>query len=388
MKIAISNSLNPINWLPRISVMDWYITKELIGPFLFGVGLFTSVAVTVGALFELVRRVAESGLPYGAAIEIFLLQIPYFVVLAFPMSMLLATLMAYSRMSSDSELIALRSCGVSVYRLILPAVIMSLIVAGLTFGLQELVVPAASYRATLTLDRALKREKPIFQDRNIIYTEFRKPEKGGDEILARFFYAEQFDGQQMKGLTIIDRSTPGLNQIVSSESATWNPSENTWDFFNGTAYIVAPDGSYRNIVRFQHQQLQLPRTPLDLAARARDFKEMNIAQALERLDILKNSGDEPQIRKLKVRIQEKYAFPFVCMVFGLVGAALGTQPRRSGRGTSFGISVVVIFTYYVFSFITSSMGVKAVLTPILSAWLPIVFGLGIGGLLLVRAAAR
>jgi lipopolysaccharide export system permease protein len=115
---------------------------------------------------------------------------------------------------------------------------------------------------------------------------------------------------------------------------------------------------------------------------------MNIAQALERLEIVKNSGDEPQIRKLQVRIQEKYAFPFVCMVFGIVGAALGTQPRRSGRGTSFGISVVVIFTYYVFSFITSSMGVKAVLTPILSAWLPIVFGLGIGGLLLVRAASR
>ena len=86
---------------------------------------------------------------------------------------------------------------------------MSLIVAGFTFALQELVVPAASYRATLTLDRALKREKPIFQDRNIIYTEFRKPEKGGDETLARFFYAEQFDGQRMKGLTIIDRSTPG-----------------------------------------------------------------------------------------------------------------------------------------------------------------------------------
>ena len=58
--------------------MDWYITKELIGPFLFGVGLFTSVAVTVGALFELIRRVTESGLPYGAALEIFLLQIYLF----------------------------------------------------------------------------------------------------------------------------------------------------------------------------------------------------------------------------------------------------------------------------------------------------------------------
>ncbi|TAF01826.1 MAG: YjgP/YjgQ family permease [Oscillatoriales cyanobacterium] len=366
MKIAMSKSFNPLNWLPRISVMDWYIVKELMGPFLFGVGLFTSVAITVGALFELVRRVAESGLPYGAALEIFMLQIPYFVVLAFPMSMLLATLMAYSRMSSDSELVALRSCGVSVYRLVIPAVILGLVVTALTFPLQELVVPAANYRATLTLDKALKRETPLFQKGNIIYTEFRTTDKSANETLARFFYAEEFDGKRMKGLTIIDRSTPGLNQIVSSESATWNPSENTWDFFNGTAYIVAPDGSYRNIVRFEHQQLKLPRTPLDLAARARDFKEMNIA----------------------VRIQEKYAFPFVSMVFAIVGAALGTQPRRSGKGTSFGISVVVIFTYYVFSFITSSMGVKAVLSPILSAWLPIAFGFGIGGVLLVRAASR
>jgi lipopolysaccharide export system permease protein len=388
MKIAMSKSFNPLNWLPRISVMDWYIVKELMGPFLFGVGLFTSVAITVGALFELVRRVAESGLPYSAAIEIFMLQIPYFVVLAFPMSMLLATLMAYSRMSSDSELVALRSCGVSVYRLVIPAVILGLVVTALTFPLQELVVPAANYRATLTLDKALKRETPLFQKGNIIYTEFRKADKGANETLARFFYAEEFDGKRMKGLTIIDRSTPGLNQIVSSESATWNPSENTWDFFNGTAYIVAPDGSYRNIVRFEHQQLKLPRTPLDLAAKARDFKEMNIAQALERLELIKSSGDEQQIRKLMVRIQEKYAFPFVSMVFAIVGAALGTQPRRSGKGTSFGISVVVIFTYYVFSFITSSMGVKAVLSPILSAWLPIAFGFGIGGVLLVRAASR
>ncbi|WP_019486924.1 MULTISPECIES: LptF/LptG family permease [Kamptonema] len=389
MKLEISKTFNSFSWrLPRISVMDWYLTKELIGPFLFGVGLFSSVGVTVGAVFELVRRVTESGLPFSTAIQIFLLKMPYFIVLAFPMSMLLASLMAYSRMSSDSEIVALRSCGINVYRLVVPAVILSLAVTGMTFAMNELIVPAANYQATVTLDRALKREKPLFQEKNIFYPEFRNVDKGNGEesVLTRLFYAEQFDGKQMKGLTILDRSQPELNQIISSESAIWNPAQNSWDFFNGTVYIVAPDGSYRNIVRFEHQQLQLPRTPLDLAAKARDYGEMNIAQAIDYLNLIRSSGDEQKIRKLKVRIQEKYALPFVCIVFGLVGAALGTKPQRTGRATSFGISVIVIFTYYVFSFITSSMGLKAILTPVMAAWLPMICGLGVGGLLLVRAS--
>ncbi|OCR01132.1 permease [Oscillatoriales cyanobacterium USR001] len=398
MKLEISKTFNSFSWwLPRISVMDWYLTKELIGPFLFGVGLFSSVGVTVGAVFELVRRVTESGLPYTTAIQIFLLKMPYFIVLSFPMSMLLASLMAYSRMSSDSELVALRSCGINIYRLVVPAVIMSLVVTGMTFAMNELVVPAANYQATITLDRALKREKPQFQQKNIFYPEFRKVDKGNgqseESVLIRLFYAEEFDGKQMKGLTILDRSQSEerknqttLNQIISSESAIWNPAQNSWDFFNGTVYIVAPDGSYRNIVRFEHQQLLLPRAPLDLATKARDYGEMNIAQAVEYLNLIRASGDEQKIRKLKVRIQEKYALPFVCIVFGLVGAALGTKPQKTGRATSFGISVMVIFTYYVFSFITSSMGLKAILTPVMAAWLPMICGLGVGGLLLVRAS--
>ena len=398
MKLEISKTFNSFTWwLPRISVMDWYLTKELIGPFLFGVGLFSSVGVTVGAVFELVRRVTESGLPYTTAIQIFLLKMPYFIVLAFPMSMLLASLMAYSRMSSDSELVALRSCGINIYRLVVPAIIMSLAVTAMTFTMNELIVPAANYQATITLDRALKKEKPQFQQKNIFYPEFRKIDKGngqGEEsVLTRLFYAEEFDGKRMKGLTILDRSQSQerkdqttLNQIISSESAIWNPAQNSWDFFNGTVYIVAPDGSYRNIVRFEHQQLLLPRAPLDLATKARDYGEMNIAQALEYLNLIRSSGDDQKVRKLKVRIQEKYALPFVCVVFGLVGAALGTKPQKTGRATSFGISVIVIFTYYVFSFITSSMGLKAILTPVMAAWLPMICGLSLGSLLLVRAS--
>lgn len=332
-------SLKPSISVP--SVMDRYIITEMILPFLFGVGAFSSLAVSIDTVFDLVRRMVESGLPLGVAVNVFLLRLPAFIVLAFPMSVLFATLMTYSRLSSDSEVIALRSSGVSIYRLVLPAIILSFAVTGMTFLFNEQFVPAANYQASVTLNRALKSEEPVFRERNIFYPEYQeiKQANGKDlKILMRLFYADQFDGNQMKGLTIVDRSQEGLNQIIVSESAKWNTKQNTWDFFNGTIYLIAADSSYRNIVRFEHQQIQLPRAPLDLAERNRDSSQMNIVQVREQLEIMRMSGDEQEIRRLRLRIQQKIALPFACVVLGLFGAALGTRPQRTGRATSFGIS--------------------------------------------------
>lgn len=375
--------------LPGLSIMDRYLFIELLLPFLFGMGIFTSLGVAIGTLFDLVRRVTESGLLLTVALKILLLKMPGFIVLAFPMAMLLAALMAYSRLSSDSELIAMRSLGVSVYRLVIPSVLFSLVVTGCAFVVNDWVAPAATHEAAITLERAVNQERPNFTERNIVYPEYRTIEQpDGQEatILSRLFYAEEFNGEQMEGLTILDRTQEGVNQIVTSESATWNISSNTWDFFNGTIYLIAPDGSYRNIVRFQHQQLALPRAPLDLANRRQNFTEMSIREAKEYLEVMKLSGNEKRVRKVEVRIQEKYALPFVCLVFGLVGAAMGVRPQNTNRATSFGICVGLIFSYYLLSFVTSSMGIWGIFTPFLAAWAPNILGLTAGGLLLIQSA--
>ncbi len=391
-----SKSFKPfyaLDSLLSFSIMDRYLTSELLPPFLFGVGAFSSIGVTIDAVFELVRKVVESGLPFSIAVQVFLLKLPNFIVLAFPMSTLLATLMTYSRLSSQSELIALRSCGVSIYRMVLTAVVLSFIVTGMTFVFNEQIAPAANYQASITLKQALKSDQPSFKQENIFYPEYRKVKQADgsrEKILARLFYADQFDGKKMKGLTLIDRSQEGLNQIVVAESGKWNSSQEVWDFYNGTIYLVAADRSYRNIVRFEHQQLKLPRTALDLANQSRDYGEMNIAQALEQLEVERLSGNDAKIRKLEVRIQQKFALPFVCVVFGLVGAAMGSVPQRagSGRGTSFGISVIVIFSYYLLGFITGALGQADIISPFMAAWLPNFLGLGVGIFLLVRVAQR
>jgi lipopolysaccharide export system permease protein len=371
--------------------LDRYIVSEMMGPFLFGVGAFSSIGVSIGVLFELVRKVAESGLPLIIALHVFSLKLPEFLSLAFPMSMLLSSLMAYSRLSNDSEIIALRSCGVSIYRLITPALMLSMVVTLIMFVFNESIVPTANYQATITMQRAFNEEQPTFQDSNILYQQFaevRQPDGSSQNALARIFYARRFDGERMREVTILDFTRGNLDQILSAETGSWNPEKNAWDFQEGTIYGVSSDGAYSNIITFDDYQVNLPRVPLDLAARSKDYGEMNIAEAQAELMLLSSQNVNVQrIRKLRVRIQEKWALPFVCMVFGVVGAALGTLPnQRTNRATAFGVSILIIFSYYLLSFVCSALGIREIISPVMAAWTPIGFGAIAGSLLVVRSA--
>jgi lipopolysaccharide export system permease protein len=387
MKIGRISQL--IGQIPGFSLLDRYLSTELILPFIFGMGLFTSLGIAIGSLFDLVRRITESGLPISVAFQILLLKMPQFIVFAFPMSMLLASLMAYSRLSSDSELIALRSIGITPYRLILPMLLLSLVASGATFFMSDYLAPAGNRQAAIIMAKALKRERPSFIEDNIIYPEYNnitKPDGSRRRVMTRLFYAEKFNGQQMQQLTILDRSQPEVNQIVTAEAASWNIEQNIWDFYNGTIYLIDPDGSYRNIVRFEHQQLALPRTVLDVASRAKKAEELSLQEAQKELKLVKLGGDDKKVRKLLVRIQEKIAFPFICVIFGLIGAAVGIRPQNTNRATSFGVCIVLIFSYYLMSFISSSLGIWGIFSPFIAAWLPNFLWLAAGGFLFMQSA--
>lgn len=392
MSTSISNSPQPLSWsdrLFRISVMDRYLFGELLVPFLFGVGIFTALGVSLGNLFYLVNQVIDKGLPIADAMQVMLLNIPQFVAYSFPTSALLSTLLTFSRLSSDSELVALKSCGVTVYRMIIPVMVFCTLLTGLLFVFNENLVPAANYQAKTTLNRALDRADRNFREEDILYQEFEKvirPNGREGEMMSRLFYAKEFDGDQMKGLTILDFSRGELSQIISAKTAVWDPDTSVWNFYDGTIYAVSPDGSFRNIIKFTEQTLQIPRGPLDLASESRDYGEMNIAQSLDYLEVIRQSGDIDKIRELQVRIQQKYALPFTCIAFGLVGAALGAQLRRTGRATAFAVSIVLLFAYYLLAFLTGAIAQVGVMPPILGAWLPNIFAFGTGAFLLYRAS--
>ncbi|WP_185466302.1 MULTISPECIES: LptF/LptG family permease [unclassified Synechococcus] len=372
--------------------MDRWLTNELLGPLLFGIAAFTAVSLSVGVVFELVRRVAESGLPMLTALQVLGLRMPGFLVLSFPMATLMATLLAYSTLSSNSELIALRSVGVSTWRMVLPALIVAVLMSLLTFVFNDLIVPSANLEATNTLNQALGKAIAAEKGSNIIYSRFsRRPsdrdDTGSERYLSQLFYSRQFRDGEMKDVTVLDFSRASGTQILKARQGTWNDSAGMWEFRDGQIVLVGENETTTS-AKFDRYLYPLDQGPLKLAALPKDAASMSVSQALRAEVLLREAGDQKEARRLRVRIQEKFAFPAICLVFGLIGSSLGVRPNaRTSRSQGFGISVLLIFSYYLMSFIFSSLGVKGTLAPVLAAWSPVLIGLALG-LVLLRQASR
>ena len=375
--------------LRRIPLLDRWLLGELIGPLLFAIAMFTVLAITVGALFELVRLISEKNLPVLIATQVLLQRLPSFLVLSFPMATLFATLLAYGRLSSNSELTALRSVGVTATRMIIPALMLALVMSSLTFLFNDVLVPRSNRLAEVTLSSALGKAISTEKGNNIIYPRFgrvEEPDGSSSKGLLQLFYASRFQDGIMTRVTLLDFSRAGFTQMLLAERGQWNEQEAKWEFLNGQILTLTPSGSTTS-ADFDRYLYPLSAAPIRIAQLPKDARNMTVAEALQAEQLLQNSGDLKGARKLQVRIQEKFTFPMACLVFGLIGASLGAKPNnRTNRGQGFALSIVMILTYYLLASSFSALGVKGTLTPILAAWSPIMICLGGGGFLLRQAS--
>lgn len=376
----------------HVPLLDRWLLGELIGPLLFGIAAFTAVSLSVGVVFELVRRVAESGLQVWAALQVLLFRLPGFLVLSFPMATLMATLLAYSRLSGGCELTALRSIGVSTRRMVAPALALALVMSVLSFVFNDLIVPRANQEASYTFERGLGRAVTSSRGEFILYPTFgerSKPDGSSERDMTQLFYARKFESGEMKDVTILDFSRLGQRQMLQARRGIWNDEKGVWEFFDGRITNVESSGEgITTTARFDRYLYPLGRDPIRIAQLPTDASVMTVAQARTAERLLREAGNQLEARRMRVRINEKFAFPAICLVFGLIGSSLGVRPNnRTSRSQGFGISVLLIFGYYLISFIFSSLGIKGALVPVAAAWLPVLLGLG-GGLVLLRQASR
>ena len=376
-------------YLRRIPLLDRWLLGELIGPLLFAIAMFTVLALTVGVLVELVRQIAEFNLPVLIAIQVLLQRLPSFLVLSFPMATLFATLLAYGRLSTNSELTALRSVGVSATRMIIPALVLALVMSSLTFLFNDVLVPRSNRAAEVTLRRALGKAISTEKGDNIIYPRFgrvEEPDGSSSKGLLQLFYANKFRDGTMTRVTLLDFSRAGFTQMLLAESAEWNKQEAKWEFLNGQILTLTPSGSTTS-ADFDRYLYPFSAAPIRIAKLPKDANNMTVAEALQAEQLLQSAGDLKGARKLQVRIQEKFTFPMACLVFGLIGSSLGAKPNnRTSRGQGFALSIVMILVYYLLAFSFSALGVKGTLPAVLAAWSPVLISLAGGGFLLRQAS--
>ena len=391
IKKTINKIISPWYLLPLI---DRWLLGQIIPPMIFAISAFTVISLSVGVMFDLIRKIVEFGLPLFLALKVLFFSLPSFLVLSFPMAVLLSTLLAYGKLSSNSELLALKSLGIKTSRIISPAIALSIFMTGLTFYFNDNLVPASNKLAEATLragigssfSRETSKENIMFSRYGSRINSLTKKPTKTNSFLTHIFYASKYENNIMKGVTVLDFSREDFQQILKANTARFNKKDSSWIFSEGSILSFSPSGQTSNI-QFKEYTYPFVEGPMELAKVPKDANEMTLKQAMQAEKIYEKTGNLKEVRRIKVRIQEKFTLPFACLVFGLIGSSLGSKSNlRSSKSQGFGLSVILILIYYVMSFLFSSFGVKGILPPILAAWLPVLISIG-GGIYLLRKSS-
>tara|TARA_B100000902_G_scaffold21865_1_gene26288 strand:+ start:82 stop:1284 length:1203 start_codon:yes stop_codon:yes gene_type:complete len=377
-----------------IPLMDRWLVAQILPPMIFAISAFTVISLSVGVMFDLIRKIVEFGLPLFLAIKVIFYSLPSFLVLSFPMAVLLSTLLAYGKLSANSELLALKSLGIKTSRIIAPAIAVSIFMTGLTFYFNDNLVPSSNKMAESTLRAGIGSSFSGEKGKdNIMFSRYgsridsstNKPTKT-NTFLTHIFYASLFENNIMQEVTVLDFSRQDIQQILKAKNARFDKKNSSWIFSDGSIVSIDQGGQTTNI-KFEKYKYPFVEGPLDLARVPKDASEMTLKQALEAERIYKETGNLKEVRRIQVRIQEKFTLPCACLVFGLIGSSLGSKSNlRSSKSQGFGLSVILILIYYVMSFVFSSFGVKGLFSPIIATWLPVLISMG-GGIYFLKKSS-
>ena len=269
MHSSIKKTYN--NLLRFIPLIDKWLIGQLIPPLIFSISAFTVVSLSVGVMFDLIRKIVEFGLPFSLALKILFLKLPGFLVLSFPMSVLLSTLLTYGKLSSNSELLALKSIGIKTSRFVLPALIISIFMTGLTFFFNDSLVPYSNKLAEISMREGLGKSTVIEKGNDVFFPGYgslidpktNKPSER-NTYLTQIFFSRVVENKIMKNVTLLDFSRIGSKQVLSAETASFDNDNGGWTFNNGQI-VYFSDNNQTSIINFEQYFYPLGNGPLQIS---------------------------------------------------------------------------------------------------------------------------
>ncbi len=362
----------------RIKALDRFILSELRAPFFFGLIAFTIILVAGGLLFQMAELIIQKGVSVGIVVRLFLYYMPRLVVFTIPMSCLLAALLGFGKLSANSEIVALKSAGLSFQRIVRPVVAAAFVVSICALLINENIVPM-SERAAANVMRyeVLRKSAPLFRDKI-----FLKEESGG--VVSRVIYIDRMDNKtkSMFNVVVEEFEEGRLARVISAARGEWL--SGSWWLADGAVYEIKKETKeFGLLFKFNRQALSLNMSADEISASDRKPDEMTIQELLQAIEIRSKTGAGAE--DLWMAFHLRLAVPWACLIFGILGAALGSRPQRSNSSVGFGFSVIIIFVYYVIMSFGRALGESGSLPPLPAAWVANLVFLAISIFFCIRA---
>ena len=292
-----------------MTIITRYILKEHLGPFLYSVTTIIFIFL-LNVAFRDLGRILGKGLPAGVVFEFFGLNLAWILMLAVPMSVLVATLMAFGRLSADNEITALKASGVHFYRLLTPVLAITLLIV---LGLERFgnsVLPDFNHRFRLLYTDVSRKRPTLTLEPNVFF----------DEIPRYTLLVQQVDeeGKQLKGIIIDDHSDPKFNKTVIADRGSlvfsYEQERMVFTLYDGEVHEVEISDlrNYRRLM-FEKQVIYIPVPNLVLKRSESKYRgDREKTAVMMKADIQKNQKEldvrHEAIRKL-IRREMDLLFP-------------------------------------------------------------------------------
>ena len=363
----------------HLRILDKYIFREVCKAFLFGICAFSAVFIGSGTLFKIAKYITDYGASLSAVIKVFIFGLPNVIMWTFPMSMLLATLLTFGRLSSSSEITAMKSCGIGFFRIATPAIILGFFVSIAAILFNEHVVPWANTAYRNVVYYEIQGNTGAKSQDHIILKDIK------DGQIQRLLYARRYDAdsQSLQNVTLQEFNDAGkVSHVENAEYAEYEGKE--WIMHNGMLYDIS-DGESEHTLRFNTQVLPISASPRQIVREQKNPEELTMKELKAQIRIMKTQYVDTN--KLETELYQRITVPMASLLFALIGVPLGLQPTRNSSSAGFAMSVIIIFFYYALMTMANAIGRSGALSPMLAVWIPNIVGL-IAGLFLIRKASR
>jgi len=355
--------------------------KELGGPFLASL-FITTLILAAGNIIQTADMVVNKGVEIGQVIKLFLLFLPYVLIFTIPISVLAAVLLGFGRMSSDNEVTALRTSGVSIYRVIFPAIICGLLISLANVPLNDKILPQSEFEARkLAKTLGVKHPTALLEPGVFI--------KGFKDYI---IFVHDIKGNKLDGIRIYQPQDEGPTRtVVAEKGEILTLPDGTGvrlKLMDGTADEIdseSPDTFYKLSFEEYYMTLNLENA-VNVNSIQKKAREKSIKELYREMNDLKR--DDINAIPLKVELHKKLALAFSNLVFVLIGIPLAITTHRREKFIGFGLAIALFLVYWSIMLGGVAFAIRGIVPAWIGVWSANILLAALSGVLFLRVSGK
>lgn len=351
-----------------MKVLRNYILKETFGPFILSLLVLTTIML-LGNLVKMVNLVINKGVDLILVLKSFLYLVPFLLAYTIPIACLAAVLLAFGRMSSDNEIVAIRSSGVSIIKLVFPLIVIGFIFSLILLILNDRVIPYSHYAAKKTIKQiGLKNPAAVLEAGTFI-----------DSFSGSIIFIYRIEGNKLYQVRIYQpqgEGKPTRTIIAKRGEFVALPEQNKiklklMDGTSDEADVKNPEIYYKLNFKTYFMTLDLAKT--DSGEISKKPKDMTLKELAVEISKIKSLSIDTA--PLVIEYHKKISLAFSCLIFILLGFPLAIIVHRRAKSANFVLAFLIVATYYLLLIGFEALSLQNMLSPELSMWAPnMIFG--------------